>query len=154
MNTSQNTFLYEALSGEVIPAPILVYFEERLQARIYNCVMEEFLRCSEERGLTQAAVARRLRRRPEQINRWFASPTNLEIKTVSNLLLAISASELDDLRVSRLAHKPPRNYAGPDWLSINKPMSAQTNVLDLDVQKVNLAAPPVGALAELASARQ
>jgi transcriptional regulator with XRE-family HTH domain len=41
------------------------------------------------KGLTKATLARRLGKAPEQITRWLASPGNLRLDTVSDILLAM-----------------------------------------------------------------
>ena len=73
--------------------------------------MEEFLKQDAETGLTRAEVARRIRRRPEQITRWFSAPGNWTLETVSDLLLAIAQAE-PDVNLLSLEGRPNRNYRG------------------------------------------
>ncbi|MGE8126042.1 helix-turn-helix domain-containing protein [Methylobacterium sp. NPDC080182] len=77
-----------------IPQVCLVYLQERLRSRVYDAVMMEFEKASIENALTQAKLARRLGRRPEQITRWLSSPGNWTLDTISNLLAAINGKEL------------------------------------------------------------
>jgi hypothetical protein len=70
---------------------VLAYFRERQRLRLYEVVVTEFLRS----GITKAELARRMGRKPEQITRWLGAPGNWTLDTVSDLLLAISRSELD-----------------------------------------------------------
>jgi hypothetical protein len=94
-------FLAEILSGGGIPlsgAPIppgqLAYFQERFKTRIFNILIDEFERqCELDPSLTKATIARRIRRRPEQITRWLSGPNNLELETVSDLFLGICGGE-------------------------------------------------------------
>ena len=112
MNTSQKKpFLSEVLNGEKIPLGTLSYFRERFRDRLYDLVMEEFLKQDAETGLTRAEVARRIDRRPEQITRWFGAPGNWTLETVSDLLLAIARSE-PDVRLLPLEGRSVRNCGG------------------------------------------
>ena len=86
-------FLSEILTNEPIPIGKLAYFRERFRDRLYELIIEEFLKQEEATGLTRADVARRIHRRPEQITRWFGTPGNWTLETVSDLLLAISKAE-------------------------------------------------------------
>jgi len=81
--------LSETLAAEVIPEPKLAYFRARLSNRLHELVLATFLRAEKQDGLTRAELAKRVGRGPEQISRWFASPGNWEIATVSDLLLGM-----------------------------------------------------------------
>ena len=105
-------FLSEVLIGDKIPVGTLSYFRERFRDRLYDLVMEEFLKQDAETGLTRAEVARRIGRRPEQITRWFGAPGNWTLETVSDLLLAIAKSE-PDVNLLPLEGRPIRNYRWP-----------------------------------------
>lgn len=112
MNTSRKApFLSEILNGDKIPLGTLSYFRERFRDRLYDLVMEEFIKQDAENGLTRAEVARRIGRRPEQITRWFGAPGNWTLETVSDLLLAVTKSEpvVDLLPLEGRAF---RNYRG------------------------------------------
>ena len=112
MNTSQKKpFLSEVVSGEKIPLGTLSYFRERFRDRLYDLVMEEFLKQDAKNGLTRAEVARRIGRRPEQITRWFSAPGNWTLETVSDLLLAVAKSE-PGVKLLSLEGRPVRNYRG------------------------------------------
>lgn len=111
MTTSPTSFLSEILSGEPIPLGTMAYFQERTRNRLYEFVIKEFLAS----GLSKADVARRINKRPEQITRWLGAPGNWTFDTVSDLLLAISAAELEPAK-SGLAGRAPRNFIGPEWI--------------------------------------
>jgi hypothetical protein len=89
----------------------LAYFQARNRSRVYEAVIREFVRS----GLTQATLARRMRKRPEQINRLLGAPGNWELDTVSDLLFAISGGE-PVYGVRHPLDEPTRNYQKPDWL--------------------------------------
>ena len=112
MSTSRRKpFLSEVLNGDKIPLGTLSYFRERFRDRLYDLVMEEFLRQGAASGLTRADVARRIGRRPEQITRWFGAPGNWTLETVSDLLLAVAKSE-PNVTLSSLEGRAIRNYRG------------------------------------------
>lgn len=100
--TSQPTpFLSELLEGSVIPEGKLAYFRARLSNRLHELVLSAFLKVEKRDHLSRADLAKRLGRKPEQITRWFASPGNWELDTVSDLLLGMGfepALSLVDLR--------------------------------------------------------
>ena len=96
MTASQNHVLSELSaghSGAPISAPARAYFQQRLQNRIFNFLIN---RLEDERklGLTQAALARRIGKKPDIISRWLSSPSNLTLDTISDLLIGMSAEEL------------------------------------------------------------
>ena len=89
MTTSQTqSFLTEIIEGKPIPIGKLEYFRARLQSRLHQLVLAEFLR-QEDRGLHQAELARRIGRKPEVINRLLGAPGNWTLNTVSDLLLGM-----------------------------------------------------------------
>lgn len=89
MTTSPTqSFLTEILEGKAISVGKLEYCRARLQSQLYQLVLDEFLR-QQDRGLTQAELARRIGKRPEQINRWLGAPGNWTLETVSDLLLGM-----------------------------------------------------------------
>lgn len=83
----------EPSSDDALSPAQLNYFRERMRNRIHEAVLRKFLAQSET-GLTRAKLAKRLRKRPEQITRWLGAPGNWTLETVSDLLLAMNA-ELD-----------------------------------------------------------
>src|SRR5690242_398273 len=96
MPTSPTQFFSELAaghSGPTIPEAKRIYFRTRLRSRLFNFILERFVR-EQKRGLTKATLARRIGKSPEVVNRWLGAPTNLTLDTVSDLLLGISAEEL------------------------------------------------------------
>lgn len=112
ITSRKKPFLSEILDGEKIPLGTLSYFRERFRDRLYDLVVEEFLKQDENGGLTRAEVARRIGRRPEQITRWFGAPGNWTLETVSDLLLAIAKAE-PHVTLLPLDGRAVRNYRGP-----------------------------------------
>jgi hypothetical protein len=111
MTTSQKTpFLIEILGDEPIPLGKLAYFRERFRDRLYELVVEEFLKS----GMTRAELARRISRKPEQVTRWLGAPGNWEIDTVSDILLAICKAQ-PRIELDRLDHQRRSNRSKPDW---------------------------------------
>jgi hypothetical protein len=91
MTTSQTrSFLTEVVEGRPIPVGKLEYFRARLQSRLHQLVLDEWLR-QEDQGLTQAELARRIGRKPEVINRLLGAPGNWTVNTVSDLLIGMGA---------------------------------------------------------------
>lgn len=112
MNTYQATStLFNPEGDALVPAGTLGYFQARNRSRIYEAVLQEFL----QSGITQAALARRLGKRPEQINRLLGAPGNWTLDTVSDLLFAISGAE-PVYGVQYPLRDPDRNYRHPEWL--------------------------------------
>ena len=96
-------------SGPEIPSPTRAYFQQRLRNRIFNFLLEKFI-VAQGDGLTKAALARRIGKSPEVINRWLGIPSNLTIDSVSDLLLGIAAEELEPGSSSPLK-TVPHNYS-------------------------------------------
>lgn len=114
MTTQPTSFWSEVPAGERIPVGRLAYFRTRLRNRLHDLVLREFSRQEKTRGLTRAEIARRIGRKPEQITRWFASPGNWTLDTVSDLMLAMGAEP--KVETWALADRPARNFTGPEWL--------------------------------------
>ena len=90
MTTSQQmSFLSEILEGKPIPEDTLVYFRERLRDRLHSAILEAFIRRSRENGLKQADLAIRIHRTRAQITRWFSTPSNLTLDSISDLMVGL-----------------------------------------------------------------
>lgn len=127
MSTSRTTpFLSEILNDEPIPLGKLAYFRERYRDRLYELVVEEFLK-QEASGVTRAEVARRIGRRPEQITRWLGAPGNWTLETVSDLLLAIAKAE-PEVGLLPLENRRARNYIGQDLAPLPMPPEYRPDV--------------------------
>ena len=94
-----------------IPLGTLGYFRGRNRWRIYEFVLAEFRKS----GLSQADLARRLRKRPEVISRLLGAPGNWGLDTMSDLLFAISGGE-PRYGIAHPLDGAARNDVRPDWL--------------------------------------
>jgi hypothetical protein len=90
--------------GAEIPYGVLAYFRSRLNNRMHELVLNEFAAQEREGRTTRAELARRIRRKPEQITRWLGSPGNWTLETVSDLLLGMGMEPTFSLQ-SLKAHK-------------------------------------------------
>lgn len=125
MTTSRTSFLYEIEKGEPIPLGKLAYLRERTRNILYDFVVTKFIE-AEKNGLSQAELSRRIRKRPEVVNRLLGSPGNWRIDTISDLLVGISAEELDPHSVS-LLNRPLRNQTFPVWFLEDRERTKQQN---------------------------
>ncbi|MHC4705586.1 MAG: hypothetical protein ACYS8I_00670 [Planctomycetota bacterium] len=67
-----------------------IRFSRRLlRNQVYTELLGLFAEKAESEGLTKSRIAALLDRDPSQITRWFAEPSNLELDTISDLLIAI-----------------------------------------------------------------
>ena len=113
MTTSQTTSaLIEPAGEDPIPQGTLGYMSSRGRLKLHQAVLREFRKS----GISQATLARRLRKKPEVISRLLASPGNWTADTAAQLLFAINGGEFEydvayPLRVRR------KNSHGPDWFS-------------------------------------
>jgi Helix-turn-helix len=98
--------------GEPISQSKLVYLQERLRGRFFDFLLGVF-EDARKNGLTQAKLARRIRKPPEVINRWFSAPSNLTLDSISDLLAGISAGE-PEFSASSLIGRSPVNYSHLD----------------------------------------
>lgn len=97
MNFSQMPIFVEIAaghSGPEIPSSTRAYFQQRLRNRIFNFLLDKFI-IAQKGGLTKAALARRIGKSPEVINRWLGIPSNLTINSMSDILIGIAAEEIE-----------------------------------------------------------
>ena len=121
MTTSQRTpFLAEVLESSPIPESRLEYFRARLKIRLYSMIQNRFRALQNERGFSKIELARRLGKDPGQITRWMNSPGNLEVNTISDLLLAMRHEPILDTQDLEQGAIAPTQEA---WLH-RKPYSA------------------------------
>ena len=124
MPTSLPTsFLSEIAAGAPIPVGKRAYFRERTKNRLYDFIVKKFLDQEQRCNLTRAELARRIGHKPEVITRWLGAPGNWQLDTVTDLLLGISAEELEPTSLS-LLDRARRNFPGPDWIGSLPPPGA------------------------------
>ncbi|MDP1678578.1 MAG: hypothetical protein Q8L02_00360 [Candidatus Nitrotoga sp.] len=73
----------------IIPLGTLAYFRGRFSNKIHELVLEKFAALEREEKMNRAELARKIRRKPEQITRWLGSPGNWTLDTLSDLLLGM-----------------------------------------------------------------
>jgi hypothetical protein len=86
MNTSQKTTsLSEPVDDGPIPNGTLGYFRTLNKRRAYSLVMSEF----KKSGISEAVLAVRLHKNPDDIRSLLSGPENWSMDTYSDLLFAI-----------------------------------------------------------------
>ena len=109
--------LMNAISNEEIQPFWVAYFREHFRGLVHDQLLETFevWKCQ---GNNRATLAKKLGRRPEQITRWLAAPSNCEIDTVSDIALAMGCMPKVTLES---VDKQPALHNGPqqDHSNIN-----------------------------------
>ena len=91
----------------------LFYFRRRQRNRFHEALLKMFMRLREEGHFSKGDLARRSHKDAAQITRILASPTNLTLDTISDVLLAMDC-ELEptimtfDERRSQKSNSAPR----------------------------------------------
>jgi len=80
------------------------------KSRLHSLV-ELFAQEAASRGVTKKQLAEALSKDPSQITRWLSAPSNFELDTLSDLLLALDAEM--DCRIVRFSDRLKPNYAHP-----------------------------------------
>jgi transcriptional regulator with XRE-family HTH domain len=112
MPISQTQFLSELEAGHdgpPIPEAKRAYFQQLVRNSFFTLILRKF-ESSKLQGLTQAGLARRIGRSPEQISRWLGSPSNFTLDVATDLLLGISAEELCPTS-SPILNRVEQNYS-------------------------------------------
>jgi hypothetical protein len=110
MTTSPTPILSKPQGEEQISLEAFAYMRARAKRRAYDLVMEEFRRS----GLTKIQLARRLfgsNKGADRVSRMLGGPGNWTIKTLSDLLFAISGAE-PTYGVAYPLDKAKRNFTG------------------------------------------
>ncbi len=103
MNTSAtHELLSEIKSAAKLRPKTIGYFEGRLTGLLHQALLA-LLRAMEKReGFSRRQFATRIGKKPEQITRWFSSPNNLTLGTISALFLG-AGYEIRGFVVTELA---------------------------------------------------
>ena len=115
--------------GARIPEGKLEYLRERFRNDLFDFVLRKFLEQGEERGLTQAELARRLSCDPARLNRLLGAPGNWTLATVSDLLVGISGEALA-LQSRPVQGESPRNMGARDLLRSNSVLAVSDNIIN------------------------
>ncbi len=70
------------------------YYRRRQQNRVFEAIVKLFAEEAERGAISKKKLAEMLEKDPAQITRWLSAPTNLELDTISDILLAMGA-EMD-----------------------------------------------------------
>lgn len=89
----------------------IAYYRRRQQNRLFSGLAQFFANEAESGRITRKEIAQRLDKDPAQITRWLSSPTNFELDTISDLLLAMGAEM--DTRIVRFSDRAKPNYVHP-----------------------------------------
>jgi hypothetical protein len=115
MPSFQTSLPTELAGSEPLSFAAREYFRARLRNRLYDLVVRKYADKQRAGKISQRDLARRIRRRPEVINRLLASPGNWTLDTVSDLLLAVGPEELE-MSASPILNRPARNESGSSAL--------------------------------------
>lgn len=95
ITSQQKSLLSEILENKPIPEDTLVYFRERLRDRLHSTILEAFVKRSQQKGLKQKELATRIHRTGAQIARWFSTPSNITLDSISDLMVGLGM-DFDD----------------------------------------------------------
>ena len=124
MLTSQTSFLSKPAGDERIPEPTLAYIRARSRQKSYDLIVREL----KNSGISQATLARRLRKGTDQISRLLRRPGNWELDTLSEALFAVTGGSLT-CDVSYPARKSE--------LFVDRTGSTVSNLLEMRQLKIN-----------------
>lgn len=100
------------------------YYRQRQKNRVFTELAKFFAEEAESRGITKKDLAEALNKDPSQITRWLAAPSNFELDTLSDILLALGA-EMDH-RIVRFSDRPKPNYIHGVFQEIGSKQPAPT----------------------------
>lgn len=87
------------------------YYRRRQQNRVFDEIVRLFAEESERGTITKKKLADLLDKDPAQVTRWLSHPANLELDTISDILLAMGA-EMDH-SACRFEDRSASNYMHP-----------------------------------------
>jgi hypothetical protein len=111
MSSPTDTLSSELRDLDKLRPATLSFFQGRTRNRLHSLVLRKFRKAQAE-GLTKAALARRMRRRPEVVHRMLANPGNWRVDTLSDFLIAICGEEIEDESISPLERAPRNRLPG------------------------------------------
>ncbi|HTO66035.1 MAG TPA: helix-turn-helix transcriptional regulator [Bradyrhizobium sp.] len=89
----------------------VAYYRQRQKNRVFTDLVAFFADEAERTGITKKELSDLIGKDPAQITRWFSAPSNFELDTLSDVLLALGA-EMDH-RIVRFSDRSPSNYIHP-----------------------------------------
>lgn len=103
------------------------YYRRRQQNRVYGELAAYFAEEAAAGRITKSKLAELLGKDPAQITRWLSEPSNLELDTISDILLAMGA-EMDH-RVARFSDRAGQNYVHPLIAKVSGTPTKTTTVI-------------------------
>jgi hypothetical protein len=98
-------------SDNEIEARDVAYYRRRQQNRVFAALAAFFAEEAAKGNISKKEIAEALNRDPAQITRWLSAPSNLQLDTISDLLLAMGA-EMDH-SIVRFTERAKPNYVHP-----------------------------------------
>jgi Helix-turn-helix len=89
----------------------VAYYRQRQKNRVFADLVKFFAEEAERTGITKKELSELVGKDPAQITRWLSAPSNFELDTLSDVLLALGA-EMDH-RIVRFSERSPSNYVHP-----------------------------------------
>jgi transcriptional regulator with XRE-family HTH domain len=109
-----------SLDESPISRRAIIYYVRRFQREIWELVVREFDRLGDEEGLTQKAVAERLRIEASQLNRWLSEPGNWTLETLAKLLIGMGIDPRRIVAELEVPQPTPEYHPGTFDLSVWK----------------------------------
>src|SRR5688572_21976155 len=85
------------------------YYRRRQQNRVFSAIAALFAEEAAKGNISKKELSEILDKDPAQITRWLSEPRNLELDTISDMLLAMGA-EMDP-SIVRFKDRPKANFA-------------------------------------------
>jgi Helix-turn-helix len=89
----------------------VAYYRQRQKNRVFTDLVRFYAEEAERTGITRKELSELIGKDPAQITRWLSAPSNFELDTLSDVLLALGA-EMDH-RIVRFSERSPSNYTHP-----------------------------------------
>jgi hypothetical protein len=89
----------------------VAYYRQRQKNRVFTDLVRFYAEEAERTGITRKELSELIGKDPAQITRWLSAPSNFELDTLSDVLLALGA-EMDH-RIVRFSERSPSNYVHP-----------------------------------------
>jgi hypothetical protein len=115
MTTSRTRLLSKPEGDARIPAAALAYMQSRAKRLAYDAVIREF----KNSGITKAQLARRLGKGAPEISRMLGGPANWTIRTVAELLFAVTGAS-PKFGIEYPLEKTPRNFGPRDQFELKR----------------------------------
>jgi hypothetical protein len=122
------------------------YYRQRQKNRVFGSIAEFFASGAERGEFSRKLLAEKLGKDPAQITRWFSGPSNLELDSISDILLAMDAEM--DWRVVSFKDRSKPNYRHEIFTDLQFSISG-TNVTGPTTLPSSVGTEPAGVVKEL-----